>query len=123
MKYEAIKKLSSEHSVLGLKQRNYYSWLKRNEIRSEKSIKDKETARLLETVFLSNKKTYGYRKMKRTLEQQGLFISEYRVRNLMRRNGMYPVTVRKYRPGRSKTFGGRFSENILKQNFLSDKPY
>ena len=56
--------------------------------------------RLIEGVFLESDKTYGYRAIKKALEQKGTEISEYKIRKIMRENGFYPETRKKYKPYR-----------------------
>ncbi|NCB74024.1 MAG: hypothetical protein EOM51_04685 [Clostridia bacterium] len=42
----------------------------------------------IETLFSESRRTYGYRKMQRALAQSGTEISVYRVRKMMRENGI-----------------------------------
>ena len=39
----------------------------------------------------------------------------------MRENGMYPVTIKKFKPGRSGKAEGRYYENIIKQEFNTNQ--
>lgn len=110
MKYEAIYAIqtgSREFSVrkmceaMGLRAENYYRWKRRRIQREEREEKERETVAVIRKVFLENKRLYGYRKIRKSLEKQGILLSEYKIRLLMRKNGLYPVSIRRYRPGRS----------------------
>ena len=101
MKYEAIEENSSIFEVekmcraLELKAPNYYRW---------KRQRDK-----------------GCEKRKQELEKEGYEISEYKVRRLMRENGFYPETQRKYKPIHNGKATGMYSKNRLKQNFMTKR--
>ena len=84
--------------VLGLKSQNYYRW-KTQRIRNEsKQRKELEDIQRIEKVFLDSDRIYGYRMIQKQLEKDGYKISEYRIRRIMRENGFYPETQRKYKP-------------------------
>lgn len=128
MKYEQIRELSPKHSVrkmckvLGQKEAAYYNWLKRLE---KNELRKKDEIKLIETVaeiFHENKEVYGYRKMQKALEKANMILSEYKVRKIMKNNGMYPIVTKKYRPGRKGRSDGRYYENKLNQEFKAKEP-
>jgi recombinational DNA repair protein (RecF pathway) len=96
MKYEAISRNSARFpvkkmcEVFGLHVTNYYRWKQYQKKREEKREKELGLVRLIEGVFVESDKTYGYRAIKKTLEQKGTEISEYKIRKIMRENGFYP---------------------------------
>ncbi len=59
--------------------------------------------------------------MKQALENEGVVLSEWKIRRIMRENGFYPVTMGKYRPGKNGKPDGRFYNNILKQDFTVER--
>lgn len=128
MKYEAILQNSSDFSerkmcrVLGLKETNYYRWKHYREKRLLKQAKETVIVQAVRKIFLESRQLYGYRKMVRALACQGIIISEYKVRRIMRNLGLYPETIKKYRPGRSNTVRQPYAANELKQDFFSRKP-
>jgi putative transposase len=128
MKYEAIFIYKAQHSVrkmckaLGLKEAGYYQWLKRLDKQLKKRENEKTIAEFVGKVFNENDKVYGYRKMKRELATQGLHLSEYRVRKIMRENGYLPVVVEKYRPAHNGKSDGKYFEDKLKQVFETSEP-
>jgi hypothetical protein len=52
-------------------------------------------------------KIWGYRNITKELKSQGVEISEYRVRRLMRENGFYPELAVKFKPQRNGKSVGR----------------
>lgn len=128
MKYEAIQKFGSEHSVrkmcqvLELNESNYYRWIRRQKQRAEKEALYQEQVKQVERVFEESDRTYGYRAIKVELESQNIQLSEYRIRKIMRENGFYPETRKKYSPYRNGKTDGRFKKNIVRQQFHQDGP-
>ena len=127
MKYEAIAG-SREFSVrkmcevLGLREANYYQWKRRQRGREAREEKEREITEIIRQEFLKNRRLYGYRKMQRSLEKQGINLSEYKIRWIMRKNGLYPVSLKKYRPGRSLSVRLPYLPDELKQRFTSEEP-
>lgn len=127
MKYEAIYTYSSEFSVrrmckvLGLKEYAYYQWKRRWELREARRQDARALALLMRKVFEDNGQTYGYRKMQLAMEKEGHALSVYKVRKIMRENGLYSITVQKYRPAHNGKTDGRFLENKAKQNFFAEE--
>ena len=143
MKYEAIRAYSQEFSVvrmceaLGLAECAYYQWKKRLELREQKRESEREMIEYMRAIFEENRKVYGYRRMYLALcrrraelfesgEKMPPFLmvpfSEYRVRRLMQQNGMFPVTIVKFKPYRKGKSDGRFLENIVNQEFNPSEP-
>ena len=127
MKYEAIQRYGSEHSVrkmckvLGLKESSYYQWFARHEKRLEKHKEEGKLAKKIGEVFEANKRIYGYRKMQKALGKEGIYLSEYKVRKSMRENGYFPVVIRKYKPTRNGKPNGKYYEDKLCQKFKTDQ--
>jgi len=48
-------------------------------------------------------------------------MSEHRIRRIMRENGFYPETGKKYKPTHNGKADGRYCENLVKQNFTTEK--
>jgi transposase InsO family protein len=123
MKYEAIEKYSSIFEVrkmcqvLGLKSQNYYRWKKQRIRNDTKRRKELEDIKRIEKAFIESDRIYGYRMIQKQLEKDGYKISEYRIRRIMRENGLYPETQRKYKPTHNGKVNGMYSKNIVNQNF------
>ena len=72
-------------------------------------------------VFTDSRELYGCRKIKKALEAEGLNVSEWKIRRIMRENGFYPQTRRKWKPYRKAKSDGIYSENKVKRRFMPDK--
>lgn len=127
MKYESIHTYGSEFTVrricraLELKPCGYYQWLRRRVKREEYRQQERSLSLVVRKVFEDNKQTYGYRKMQLAMEKEGYVLSTYKLRKIMRQNGLYPISLRKYRPAHNGKANGRFFENKLKQNFFTEE--
>lgn len=127
MKYEAILeksrilKVRSMCKYLGVGTQNYYRWKRNYEKKEMKRWEEIPLIKRIGRIFAESRITYGYRTMSRALGKEGIAISTYRVRKIMRENGFYPVTQSKYNPGRSDRKKYRYSYNELKQQFHADK--
>ena len=108
--------------VLGLRQSAYYKWVNRAAERLEKIRDHVELVKKVRKVFDDNEQVYGYRKMREKLIQEGIELSSYSVRRIMKQNGMYPVVVKKYKPTHNGKHDGRFLDDLLKQNFSISAP-
>ena len=128
MKYEAIPRLTKKFSVvkmcetLGVKRQNYYRWIRQERKNKEKHIKELSIINKIEEIFNDSDKTYGYRAIKKEIEEKGISLSEYKVRKIMRENGFYPQTSTKYKPSHNGKIAGKYYGNRLKQKFKTNKP-
>ena len=127
MKYEAVESNSSMFdvkkmcAVLGLRPQNYYRWRRQQEKQSEKKKQELQDIRRIKKVFEASDRVYGYRKIKKQLEQDGYVISEYRVRRIMRENGFYPEIRCKYEPAHTGKVNGIYSADYVKRQFRTTK--
>lgn len=127
MKYEAIELCSNQFDVkkmcrcLGLQPSNYYRWKRNQEKKNLNRFKELKEIKKIEKIFIESKKTYGYRKIWEFLQQEGYEISIYRVRRIMRENGFYPETQKKYKPTKKGEVNGKYYNNIIKQNFKTER--
>lgn len=128
MKYEAIHKLTSFHSarkmckVLKVNERGYYQWLRQEKRRNERIKAEIGLVQQVAWIFHESKETYGSSKIHRQLMNQDLPISEWKVRQIMRRNGFYSVVKKKYRAYSYKKLNTRYEEDLLRQNFTVEEP-
>jgi len=128
MKYEAILRHSPIFTVekmcraLGLKSSAYHQWNRRRQERETRAQEYRELTRHVRKVFEESRRVYGYRKMWRELVKGGSHISEYKVRKIMREAGLYPITTRRFRPGRAGKADGGFFDNALDQQFHAARP-
>lgn len=128
MKCEAIHRNLGRHSIcemckaLGMDKSTYYKWMLRRERQKSRLEKERLLIEKVTEVFIENKKVYGYRKMNEALLDKDIEISMYKIRKIMKQNGLYPEIVHKFKPYPKAKSDGRYSENILNQKFDCEKP-
>jgi putative transposase len=108
--------------VLGLSTITYYKWLKMKECHKSRILAEKALVKQVIAIFIENKRIYGYRKMQHALDAKDIKISVYKIRKIMRENGLYPELVKKFKPYPNKKSDGKYSENLLKQKFHAENP-
>ena len=77
---------------------------------------------LIRSIFNASKKTYGSRRIVRTLEAKGYNIGRYRVRSLMRKLKLRAKTPRRYRVTTDSNHSYRVSANLVNRQFTVDAP-
>ncbi len=128
MKYEAVLRHSSEFDVvkmckvLELNRSGYYKWLQSRQRRKKKEEEEKELIRLVEKAFEESDRISGYRNIYRDLQEEGIQISEYKVRKIMKENGFYPERATKFKPYRKGKTDGLYSEDLVKREFDVEEP-
>ena len=123
MKYEAVRVNSPEFSVrkmckvLGLSVGAYHDWKKRQGIRAVRAELERAVIEQVSQIFEDNKKLYGYRKMHRAVKKAGLNLSEYKVRRIMRENGLYSVVLNKFKVPKRKNPNYKYHNDLVEQRF------
>lgn len=90
----------------------------------QQSIKDKyiDIRTKIKEIFQSSYQSYGYRRIKKALENDGIIISEKVVRRLMKETGLAVLAVKRKK---FCSYMGEISPavpNIIKRNFKADRP-
>ena len=99
---------------------HFEAWKQTMRLRLKREIRkagEKELVDKVRRVFEENRKLYGCRKMRVALINEGVILSEWKIRRIMRENGLYPVTLRKFKPYKKGKSDGIYSENVIKRNF------
>ena len=123
MKYEAIEQHSKRFTVkkmckvFKVNPSNYYRWKRNKKKKEDKTREQIKVVCQIEKIFRESDKTYGYSAIQAELKKQGIEVSEYRIRKIMRENGFYPETRKKYRPSRNGKTDGRYYANHLQKKF------
>lgn len=105
--------------VLQVSRSGYYAFLKRPE-----STREKENRILLEKIKEIHQKShqiYGYPRVTKALPD-GLKASKNRVHRLMRENGIFSKTRRKYKATTNSNHNLPVAENILNREFTAARP-
>ena len=93
----------------------YYDWIKR----PGKSISecDLKLYRRMKQLFERSRNSLGSREMKKKLRSEGFKIGRYRVRQLMKRLGLYVTQRVAYKVTTKRKFSDAVTDNLLNQNF------
>lgn len=104
MKCEAIDRLRSQFGVkrmcraLDMTQRAYYQWKKQESKRNQRIISEITLVQAVNKVFTDFRNVFGVRKIHNQLALDKTRVSEWKVRRIMRENGLYSVVQKKYKP-------------------------
>ncbi len=90
----------------------YYAWRKRLTIRPK--VKRKNLAQLVRDCYFENRRRYGVRRIKAALNKQGIKIGKYKVRSLMKEEGLKAIGPKSFKPKTTDSKGTLASPNLLK---------
>lgn len=126
MKYAWIQEHSADHPVaalcrfLDVSRSSYYDWLN-----SPKTAREKENERLttlIKELFKQSHETYGTRRLKKELAQQGKVISRRRIGRLMERAGLSCKTKKKFKATTNSKHDKPIAPNLLDMQFTVSQP-
>lgn len=121
MKYAWIKQQSVDYGISILCQfmkvcrSAYYAWLRAPE--SLYALANKVLSEKIKVIFKASRQTYGTRRLKRELAQQGEIVSLRRIGRLMKAAGLICKTVKKFKVTTCSNHDKPISPNLLKRNF------
>ena len=107
MKCEAIFANSSGYSVrkmcqaMGVKESSYYQWKHGQKRRDERIAAEKEEMMPVQQVFEETNRTYGCRRIKQALRSIGKEMGEWKIRRIMRENGVLPGANKEVQAGKT----------------------
>lgn len=101
--------------VLGVSRRGYYDWIDRPDSTREQA--NKQLLVKIKCIFKENKEVYGSPRIHRELNETGHACSLNRVARLMRKAGIVPKTVRKFRITTDSRKSKKPADNVLNQDF------
>ena len=84
--------------VLAVSRSGFYEWLRRQEHPNPESPENKQLESNVIRVHFESRKIYGYRKVHKKLEGEGVQISDKKVYRLMAKNGLQAKTKKAFRP-------------------------
>ena len=117
----SIYRISKMAQWLQVSKSGYYSWRKRS--KSHRAIED-ET--LLEEIIRIHQKshgTYGSRKITHEINRKSEKpVNHKRVERIMRENGIYSKTRKKYKATTNSRHSLPVAENVLNRDFKADRP-
>ncbi len=107
-------------NVLEVSQSGYYRWKREN--RFEKRKGDTFLTIKVEELFEQSRKTYGTRRLRRELKNEGIMIKDKRLSRLMKERGLKVITKRKFKVTTNSGHKKPVAENLLKDGIKSDGP-
>jgi putative transposase len=126
MKYELIETNKSDFTVVKLcrvfqvKVSGYYRW--RNKKRTPRQVEDEILIDKIRDIHKQSKETYGPVRIQKEMKKNDVLCSIGRTRRLMRENGLYSISKKKFIHYNDINMDKKFSENILNREFESLLP-
>ncbi|MCL4103138.1 IS3 family transposase ISMdi5 [Fibrobacter succinogenes] len=103
--------------ALGIPQCSYYQWSKQETKRNQRRQREADLVQTVRDVFEEHHRVYGCTKLLKVLNERVVQINEYKLRRIMRENGLYSVAIKKFKPYKPGKSDGMFAENRLQRNF------
>ena len=125
MKYAFIKQHRQQHavaylcSVLAVSRSGFYDWVCRAE--SDRAKRHRCLSQQIKSFFEESHQTYGAVRICRDLREAGQRVGKNTVALLMRRAGLLPKTLRRFRIT-TDSRNTKAMPNLLAQQFSTDKP-
>ena len=126
MKYRFIDRYSSEFrvermcKVLGVSRSGYYGWRKRPQSRRQRE--NEQVLMEIKKSHTRSKEIYGSPRITEDLRAKGIRCGKNRVARLMRNNGIVARSRRKFKATTNSKHNLPVAENLLEQNFHTDRP-
>lgn len=111
--------LSLSCRILQVSRSGYYHWIKRR-TQQRRQQEDKILLLINKHYKLSNGR-YGFRKITKAIRQEGIIINRKRVYRLMKNNGIFSRTKRKFKVTTKQDSAASFSANLLNGKFEAEK--
>ena len=96
----------------------YYAWRKRLTIRPKP--RRKNLAELVKNCYFENRRRYGVRRITASLNREGVKIGKYKVRQLMKEEGLKAIGPKSFKPKTTDSKGVKASPNLLKEIKLEE---
>ncbi len=90
----------------------YYAWRRR--LTEPPKLRRKTLAQLVRNCYFENRRRYGVRRIKAALNKQGIKIGNYKVRVLMKEEGLKAIGPKSFKPKTTDARGTLASPNLLK---------
>lgn len=118
-----MRRLEPRHSVrkmcrvLGVKEQSYYQWRQQEAKRTERRKREEALVSAIEEAFHGSDDTFGPGKVRGELKNAGLWVSEWKVRRIMREHGFYSVSKVKHTPFRHHRDDDFYQDNLVRRDF------
>jgi putative transposase len=92
-------------------QSGYYSWRKR--LSKPPSLRKKSLAQLVKDCYFENRRRYGTRRIRRSLQKRGIKVGRLQIRRLMKEQGLKAIQPKSFKPRTTDSKGVKASPNLL----------
>ena len=92
-------------------QSGYYAWRKR--LTKPPSLRRKRLADLVKNCYFENRRRYGTRRIRKSLDKQGIKAGRYQIRGLMKEAGLKAIQPKSFKPKTTDSKGVKASPNLL----------
>jgi len=126
VKYAWIKKHSLDYSVtvlcqfMDVSRSCYYEWL--DSPKTEREKENEELIEILKILFEKGRATYGTRRLKNKLAEQGIVVSRRRIGRLMNQAGLWCKTKKKFKATTDSKHNKSIAPNLLERQFTVSEP-
>jgi putative transposase len=125
VRYQFIKdntqifRLSVMCRVLEVSRTSYYQWKKR--LSTQRRIEEEKFTELVRKHYQLSNGRFGLLKLVREIRKEGFCVNKKRIYRLMKKQGLYSLTSRKFKVTTKQGKGARFSENLLDGKFQATR--
>lgn len=96
---------------MGVSTSGYYAWRKR--LTKPPSLRRKRLAYLVKNCYFENRRRYGTRRIRKSLDKQGIKAGRYQIRGLLKEAGLKAIQPRSFKPNTTDSKGVKASPNLL----------
>ena len=107
-------------NILDVSHSAYYDWLKQPE--SAHSLEDKRLGGKVKAIHEKSRETYGARRIRQEMIEDGELISRTRIVRLMKKQELESKSQRKFKATTNSNHGRPVAPNLLDRGFLVDQP-
>lgn len=124
MRYRFIKDnlrnypLSLSCRILQVSRSGYYHWVKRRY--QQRGQEEAKILLLINKHYKLSKGRYGLRRITRAIRQEGVIVNRKRVYRLMKKNGIFSRTKKKFKVTTKQDSAASFSANLLNGKFEAE---
>ncbi|MEM9859743.1 MAG: IS3 family transposase [Bacteroidota bacterium] len=119
MKYAQRFPVEKMCRLLKISTSSYYYWLKKPE--PNRQIENRKLLQAIAAIAQMSRHTYGSPRIWAELRAQGYNVSKRRVARLMKENGIYAATKRKFKVTTNSKHTYSIALNLLKQRFMTSR--
>jgi putative transposase len=89
----------------------YYAWRKR--LTKPPKVRRKTSVELVRNCYFENRKRYGTRRIKASLQKSGTSIGRFQIRGILKEEGLQAIQPKSFRPKTTDSRGTKASPNLL----------